>query len=294
MKILAMGAKGQLGWELLKQGPKIGFEMLPGDLPELDITNFDQMNVFLERCKPSLLINAAAYTNVDQAETDKDKAYAVNRDGAAVLARLCNRYAIPLIHISTDFVFDGHKKQPYIEADLVAPLGVYAQSKVAGDSEVRIHLGKHIIIRTAWLYGVHGPNFVKTMLRLAAEKDTLRVVADQYGCPTSASDLAGALLTIAMRIRDNTDIQWGTYHYCGKGVTTWFGFAEKIIKIAETYGPLKVAHVAPIATDAYPVKAVRPPYSALDCSLIEKCFGISPRPWQDSLKETLDRILFKA
>ncbi len=155
---------------------------------------------------------------------------------------------------------------------------------------MRLQSETHIIVRTAWLYGVHGHNFVKTMLRLAKAKETLRVVADQYGCPTSAFDLAEALLTMARRIRDDTESTCGTFHFCGKGVTTWFGFTKAIVKIAELYGPVKTAHVIPITTAEYPADAARPLYSALDCGLIEKRFGIIPKPWQESLQITIDRI----
>jgi len=291
MKILVTGSEGQLGWELLRQGPELGFEILPADLPEVDITDSDQISQLLQRGNPSLVINAAAYTNVDQAETDQAAAFAVNRDGPAVLARQCGINKIPLIHVSTDFVFDGLKKRPYLESDPVAPIGVYGQSKAAGEKQVRTHLNAHIIVRTAWLYGVHGHNFVKTMLRLARERETISVVADQYGCPTSAFDLAEALLHIAGRIRDDAPIAFGTYHYCGQGEASWFDFTREIIKIAESYGPVKTALVKPITTAEFPTAAARPPYSVLDCGLIEKQFGITPGPWRDSLKITLNRIL---
>ncbi len=290
MKILVTGSEGQLGWELLRQGQKLGFEMFPADLPELDITHSDQVSQLLQRCKPSLLINAAAYTNVDRAETDKALAFAVNRDGAAILARQCHVEKIPLIHVSTDFVFDGLKKQPYLENDPIAPIGVYGRSKAAGEDQVRSQSEAHIIVRTAWLYGVNGHNFVKTMLRLAKEKETIRVVDDQYGSPTSAFDLAEALLNIAARIRDNAEITFGTYHFCGKGIATWFDFTKEIVKIAESYSPVKTAHVTPITTAEFPTDAARPPYSALDCGLIEERFGIIPKPWQESLKITIERI----
>ncbi|MDM8544231.1 dTDP-4-dehydrorhamnose reductase [Desulfococcaceae bacterium HSG9] len=290
MKILVTGSEGQLGWELLRQGDELGFEIVPADLPEVDITRSDQVSQLLQHCKPSLLINAAAYTNVDKAETDKKAAFAVNRDGSAVLARQCRIDKIPLIHVSTDFVFDGLKKRPYLENDPIAPIGVYGQSKAAGEEVVRAQLKNHIIVRTAWLYGVHGHNFVKTMLRLAQERETIRVVDDQYGCPTSAFDLAEALLTIAGRIRDNAEITFGTFHFCGKGIATWFDFTKEIVKSAESYSPIKTTHITPVTTDEFPTDAARPSYSALDCGLIEKRFGIIPKPWQESLKIAIDRI----
>lgn len=173
MKILVTGSKGQLGHELLIQGNNLGYAILPADLPELDITDKTQVKHWLEKFQPSLVVNAAAYTNVDKAETEQNLAFAVNRDGPANLAEACAKFEIPLIHISTDFIFDGKKRSPYIETDPVYPLSIYGKSKQEGENEVRSRLKKHIILRTAWLYGVHGQNFVKTMLRLGREKQGL-------------------------------------------------------------------------------------------------------------------------
>lgn len=199
MKILVIGSKGQLGHELLIQGNNSGYEILPADLPELDITDKTQVKHWLEKFRPSFVVNSAAYTNVDKAETEIDLAFAVNRDGPANLAEICALFKVPLIHISTDFVFDGKKKSPYIESDPASPLSIYGKSKQEGDNEVRARLKNHIILRTAWLYGVHGHNFVKTMLRLGKEKEVINVVADQFGSPTSAADLAAAVLQIISR-----------------------------------------------------------------------------------------------
>ncbi|MCG2757431.1 MAG: dTDP-4-dehydrorhamnose reductase, partial [Desulfobacteraceae bacterium] len=221
MKILVIGSKGQLGHELLIQGNNSGYEILPADLPDLDITDKTQVKHRLEKSQPSLVVNAAAYTNVDKAETEQNLAFAVNRDGPANLAEICALFKVPLIHISTDFVFDGKKSSPYIESDPASPLSIYGKSKQEGENEVRSRLKKHIILRTAWLYGVHGQNFVKTMLRLGKEKEVINVVADQFGSPTSATDLAAAVLQIISRIKYSGDINWGTYHYCGHGITTW-------------------------------------------------------------------------
>ncbi len=290
MKIIVTGAYGQLGWELLQQGTQRGFEIIPADLPEIDICNEDQIGELIRRESPRLMINAAAYTNVDQAESDQAAAMAVNRDGPGVLARHCHTAQIPLIHVSTDFVFDGLKKEPYLESDPVCPIGVYGRSKAAGEAEVQANLDAHIIVRTAWLYGVKGHNFVKTMLRLARERETLGVVADQYGCPTSAFDLAEALLTIAQHLRNGAEMAYGVYHYCGQGVTTWFEFTQMIIELAQIHGPIKTRRVKPITTADYPTPARRPPYSALDCGKIQQAFGVRNKPWRESLKITIDRI----
>jgi dTDP-4-dehydrorhamnose reductase len=293
MKILVTGSKGQLGHELLIQGNDFGYEILPANLPDLDITDKTQVKHRLEKFQPSLVVNAAAYTNVDKAETEQNLAFAVNRDGPANLAEACAKFEIPLIHISTDFIFDGKKSSPYIESDPVSPLSIYGKSKQEGENEVRSRLKKHVILRTAWLYGVHGQNFVKTMLRLGREKQVISVVADQFGSPTSAADLAAAILNIISRIKYNPDITWGTYHYCGQGITTWHGFTEEILSLARQYISIKTKDVKPISTAEYPTKATRPCFSALDCGLIKKNFGINIKPWQDSLKTAIRRLCQK-
>jgi len=183
------------------------------------------------------------------------------------------------------------KGAPYVETDPVSPVGIYARSKAEGEAAVRSRSEKHLIIRTAWLYGAHGHNFVKTMLRIGEERDVIRVVSDQYGSPTSAADLAEAVLTIAKLMRDDRDkIRWGTYHYCGQGVTTWHGFAHAIFEFAGQYEKKPTPNVEAITTAEYPTPAKRPAFSALDCALIQKNFGISPKPWRESLKSTIERI----
>ncbi|MEJ2233181.1 MAG: dTDP-4-dehydrorhamnose reductase [Syntrophobacterales bacterium] len=193
--------------------------------------------------------------------------------------------------MSTDFVFDGEKRGPYHETDQVSPLNVYGKSKAAGEIAVRERLQEHIILRTAWVYGVHGNNFVKTMLRLGREREVVHVVDDQYGCPTYAADLAETILKIAAQFLDDGQVQWGTYHYCGKGVTSWYGFAEAIFSVAAEYVALRVRQVEPISTAQYPTAARRPANSVLDCSLVERSFGIVPKPWDESLARMLEQVL---
>jgi dTDP-4-dehydrorhamnose reductase len=287
MKTMVIGANGQLGWELCRRGMKEGLDILPLDLPGFDITDRPSVQEMVARQDVSLAINASAYTAVDQAESEAELAFAINRDGPSYLASACSDAGIPLIHISTDFVFDGSTKNPYCETDPVCPLGVYGKSKVEGEKKVRELLDEHIILRTAWLYGVHGNNFVKTMLRLGKEQELLRVVADQYGCPTFAGDLADAVLNIAARICGTDNITWGTYHYCSKGKTTWHEFTEKIFELARQHISLKVRKVEPITTQEYPLPAKRPADSALDCSMINDRLGISPRPWEESLEKMI-------
>jgi dTDP-4-dehydrorhamnose reductase len=283
MKLLVIGSKGQLGWELCRQAKERGHDLIPLDLPEFDITNKSAVFDEVSQSRADLVVNAAAYTAVDKAESEIDMAFAVNRDGPSYLASACAGVHIPLIHISTDYVFDGCKKGRYLETDPVAPIGVYGKSKAEGEADVRRWLKEHIIIRTSWLCGVHGNNFVKTMLSLGKEREELRVVDDQHGCPTFAADLAEAILTIVSLIEKGENISWGTYHYCGAGSTTWFGFASKIFEIAKTYDTFKLKNLIPISTSEYPTPAKRPLNSVMDCTLLEKCFLITPRAWDESL-----------
>lgn len=290
MKILITGSGGQLGREFVKQAEGLGFEPLAMNHADLDITRLDQTRKTIADLTPDMVVNASAYTNVDGAETHTEAAYAVNREGPAHLAAACSAFAIPLIHISTDFVFDGQKKTPYLESDPVSPLSIYGKSKAEGEAAVRTALQQHLIIRTSWLYSEHGHNFVKTMLNLGRERDRLSVVADQYGCPTGAADLAGAILAMAKKIITGDKIRWGTYHYCGEGTTTWHKFSETIFKLAASYENLKIRQVKPITTDQYPLPARRPPYSSLDCSLILDQFGVQAMPWEQSLATVIGKM----
>ena len=291
MRILVTGANGQVGWELSNRGAKRGLEILALDRSDLDITDTISVSREVNRPGVSLVVNAAGYTAVDEAESEPELAFAVNRDGPAYLASACGKAGIPLVHISTDYVFDGQKKGAYLVTDPVSPLSVYGKSKAAGEVEVREHLREHLILRTGWLYGVHRHNFVKTMLRLGREREKVQVVTDQYGCPTYAADLAETILRIAARFLEGGQVHWGTYHYCGKGVTTWHGFAEEIFRLASEYESLKVKRVEPISTSEYPTPAKRPTSSILDCSVLEKTFNIHPQPWAESLAQML-AVLF--
>ena len=291
MKLLVIGSYGQLGWEVCRWAKNLGFDILGLDLPEFDITNQSVVRSAISHFGVSMVINAAAYTAVDKAESEPELAFAVNRDGPTYLATSCAEIGIPLIHISTDYVFDGSKKGPYLETEPVSPLGVYGKSKAAGENALRENLREHIILRTAWLYGIHGNNFVKTMIRLGREKELVRVVADQYGCPTFAVDLAEAIMKIAGIINKGGDIRWGTYHYCGKGVTTWHGFAQTIFNLARQHDSLMMKKVIPITTSEYPMQAQRPLNSVLDCSLLTKNFAVHPRPWKESLTTMINMLL---
>jgi dTDP-4-dehydrorhamnose reductase len=294
MNIIITGANGQLGRELIRQAKSTDFDVHSFGRQQFDITNKNRIKQVLANRPPAVVINAAAYTNVDRAEDEPDRAYAVNTDGPAYLAQYCADYRHTLIHISTDYVFDGTSDRPYQENDPVAPLGIYGQSKAQGEDAVRSALFEHIIVRSSWLYSVFGHNFVKTILKLAAAKKTLKVVADQRGSPTSAAALAAATLMIARKIDTAETVAWGTYHYCGAGITTWHGLAEKIIELAAPYTVLQVRQVEAISTAEWPTRAPRPLYSALDCTRLKVQFGIDTQPWQQSLQDTIVRIFTRS
>ena len=290
MKITIIGDNGQLGWELVRRGKQKGCEVLAMDVPEIDITDPDSIKARISSTETGCVINAAAYTAVDKAESEPDAAFAVNRDGPGYLARHCRTLELPLVHISTDYVFDGFKASAYTEQDPAAPLGVYGHSKAAGEVEVREHLTEHIILRTAWLYGVHGQNFVKTILALGRERSEVKVVADQRGCPTYAADLADAILAVAAKITEGNFTKWGTYHCCGGGTTTWHGFAEAIKEFSSRYEKLALKALVPITTAEFPLPAKRPLNSVLDCRKIEKYFGIKLRSWKEALSEMISDL----
>lgn len=288
MRIIVIGAQGQVGWELTRRAVALGHDVLAWDLAELDITDAAAVDRELAASGGDVAINAAAYTAVDRAEQEPALAFAVNRDGPAHLAAACARSNIPLLHISTDYVYDGAKIDPYVEDDPTTPLGVYGESKLAGDEAVGRLLPRHLILRVSWVFGIHGHNFVKTILRLAREREELRVVADQYGCPTFAGDIADTLLDLAGRIAEiDARDAWGVYHYCGEPVTTWHGFASAIVELACARESLPVKTVTTITTTDYPTPAARPVNSVLDCTKLAARFGIRPRPWQAGLEALL-------
>src|SRR5690606_4610767 len=224
--ILVTGAGGQVGRELLRIGTARGARIVGLARTELDVSDADAVHAALAAHRPTLVVNAAAFTTVDRAEADPGAALAANRDGPAHLADACAALDIPLIHLSTDYVFDGTKREPYTEDDATNPLNVYGASKLAGEDEVRTRLRRHVILRTSWVFSAHGHNFVRTMLRLAQQSPALSVVADQRGCPTPAIHLAVAILDIARQLEWGRDDAWGTYHLTGRGETTWYAFAQ--------------------------------------------------------------------
>ncbi|MBU0995412.1 MAG: dTDP-4-dehydrorhamnose reductase [Proteobacteria bacterium] len=291
MKLLITGSSGQLGHALSRISKIQHIDIFEGDLPHFDILDAPNTEKKVLFFQPDIIINAAAYTLVDQSENEADKAFAINQDGPATLAGICRTKRIPLIHISTDYVFDGKKGTAYIEDDPVSPLGVYGKSKEAGEKEIRKRLTEHVIMRTSWLYGIHGNNFVKTMLKLGKERDVVRVVSDQKGSPTCAEDLAEAIINVAKKILSRKPSRWGTYHYCNSGVISWYEFAQSIFQIAACYDTFKVDQVIPITTAEYPTLTTRPPFSALNCEKIRKNFDIEQKPWKESLEQTIKTIV---
>jgi dTDP-4-dehydrorhamnose reductase len=289
MKILLTGSKGQLGQEVEKLSINSGLDIVSTDLPEIDITDSDLLTRIFSDLKPSIVINAAAYTAVDLAETQKETCYAVNLAGPANLTRLCDKYNARLIHISTDYVFDGKGNTPYHEDDPVSPVNVYGHSKADGETAVIAGSGKHIVLRTSWLYGRYGKNFVKTMLRMGQEKKVIKVVNDQYGCPTCAYDLAKVIIIIAHQLEGKSD-NGGIFQYCGNGITTWYDFAVSIFQVAGAIGLNKIPLITPIPTSQFPTAAKRPLYTALDCSKTKSIFGVELNPWRQSLKMTIQQI----
>ncbi|MCQ4309595.1 dTDP-4-dehydrorhamnose reductase [Pseudomonas stutzeri] len=291
MRILVCGAGGQVGHELVDRASKYGLEALSMTREQLDITDADQVAAVVALLKPGMIINAAAYTHVDNAETHSEQAFAVNREGAARLAEAARYVSIPLLHISTDYVFSGEAREPYREEDEVEPTGVYGASKLAGEEAIRAVLDEHLILRTSWVYGAHGHNFVKTMLRLGRQRDSLSVVADQFGCPTQAGSIADVLLQLAQRYAREGWLAWGLYHYSGRSPCTWFDFAVEIFRQAAAKGMLpKQPQVSSITTAQYPTPARRPAWSVLDCTRFETTFGIATHDWHEDLSVVLDAL----
>jgi dTDP-4-dehydrorhamnose reductase len=284
--ILVTGGTGQLA-SALATAPGVMRVGRPG----FDFDRPDTVEAAFRTAAPRVVVNAAAYTTVDAAETNVAAAYRANADGPAILAQLCAASDIPLIHVSTDYVFDGTKPTPYQETDPVGPQGVYGASKLAGEDAISNAGGKAIILRTAWVYAPTGKNFVRTMLTAGKTRDRLTVVGDQVGCPTAAADLAGAILAIVARI-DQTGWQpayGGIFHAAGSGETTWHGLAVATFEAAARHGA-KMPEVAPIATAAWPTPARRPANSRLDCTRLKIVFGVTMPHWRDSLVRTVDAI----
>jgi dTDP-4-dehydrorhamnose reductase len=290
MRVLITGARGQVGHELLRLAPQ-GFDVVGLGSGELDISDSSTVQREIAHSRPQLIINAAAYTAVDKAESEPERAYAVNRDGPANLGRAAEQLGIPVLHISTDYVFAGDATTPYRESDPTGPTGVYGASKLAGEQALAAACSRHLILRTSWVFGAHGNNFVKTMLRLGREREELSVVADQQGCPTSAASIARALWALAEQYRREGKLRWGLYHYSGTPACSWHAFAVEIFRQAQQAGLLArqpVVHA--IGTAQYPTPARRPAWSVLDGSLLRQAQGIEPADWRVELEAVLAEL----
>jgi dTDP-4-dehydrorhamnose reductase len=290
MRLLIAGAQGQLARAMIELAPVADdVTAFAVGRPALDLTAPASVLSALADFKPDVIVNAAAYTAVDRAEQEPEAAMALNAEGPARLAEAAARRGAVLIHISTDCVFDGAKSTPYVEDDPTGTLSAYGHSKLAGEEAVRAAAERHIILRTSWVFSPYGANFVRTMLRLAGERNELRVVDDRVGCPTYAPHLARAILDVARAVTTGSDACWGTYHAAGTGAVTWCGFAREIMRFSAERGGPSVP-VVPITPAEYPTTAERPMNSRLDCSKLAGEFGIRLPSWQEGLSNCLDRL----
>jgi dTDP-4-dehydrorhamnose reductase len=287
--IIITGKDGQLGFELnqIQNRYSNQFDFLFTNRSDLDLMNEASIDAFIQQHQPKYFINCAAYTAVDKAETEKDIAFAINATAPSVIAKTCAAINCQLIHISTDYVFDGEKKVPYLPSDEINPLNVYGASKAMGEKLAIENNPQSIIIRTSWVYSTHGKNFVKTILKLMSERDQINVVADQIGCPTNAADFADAIMQIVVKLNsDNAFKHSNLYHYSNTGNISWYQFAQAIKEIANLN-----CKVNPIPSAAYPTPAKRSNYSVMDTSYIADEFGIEIKEWKSSLKTVISLLV---
>jgi dTDP-4-dehydrorhamnose reductase len=293
MRLLIAGWQGQIARGLIEAAPACrDVTACAVGRAALDICEARSIERALSHIEPSIVINSAAYTAVDKAETDRERAFALNSEGAKLLAEAAARRSIPIIHISTDYVYDGTKRMPYVEDDAPNPTSVYGASKLEGENAVRQANPRHVILRTSWIFSPMGRNFVKTMLAQAEERRHVRVVDDQRGSPTYAPHLVAAILELARKLSapSSAGEQWGIYHAAGTGNTTWMGLAEEVFRRSAALGG-PTADVEPISSADYPTPAARPANSQLDCSKLERTFGLRLPAWQTGVGECVERIL---
>jgi dTDP-4-dehydrorhamnose reductase len=293
-RIFIAGEHGQVAQELGRAYKLRGDQVALAGRSTISITDQPHLLSAVMAFNPDVVVNAAGYTAVDKAEDDKEAAFAINRDGARFVVAAAKTAGVPVIHLSTDYVFDGRKQAPYLETDSTNPLNVYGESKLAGEIAVASCSSNYVILRTSWVCSPIGHNFVKTMLRLARDRDEVAVVDDQWGCPTFAADLAAVIISIGDKLASADDRSrcCGIYHASGAGETTWYRFAREIMaQSAAKGGP--ACRVRAIVSSEYPTRAKRPAYSCLDCSKIKRVFDISPPRWQISLQACLDLLIDK-
>jgi dTDP-4-dehydrorhamnose reductase len=292
MRILVTGRDGQLGWELVRALSPLG-QVTSTSRAELDLASYDSIRAALRATRPQLIVNAAAYTAVDRAESEPDLARRINADAVATLAAEAKQIGAAIIHYSTDYVFDGAKSSPYTEEDATNPPGVYGETKLAGEQAL-VQAGiPYLVLRTSWVYGARGKNFLRTILKLAAEKPELRIVDDQLGAPTWSRDIAQATTAVAKRwFQNDTEEHSGIYHLTAAGETSWYGFAREATRMCVDLFPggANFARLVPIATAEYPTPAARPKNSRLDCGKIAQTFGVKLPLWTDSLAAVVREI----
>jgi len=293
-KILIFGRVGQVGWELRHKLACLG-QVFTVEYPEVDFTNPDSIRAAVRAVEPSVIVNAAAYTAVDKAETESERAMAINATGPAVLAEEAKRLGGLLIHYSTDYVFDGSKQSPWVETDIPNPLNVYGKSKLAGDEAIQASGCEYLIFRTSWVYGARGQNFLLTMLRLAGERAELRIVDDQIGSPTSSECIAQATADVLAQVLapGGCGIQGrsGVYNLTSSGESSWFGFTKAILTQAAARWESPLPQLIPIASAEYPTPAKRPMNSRLSCERLEDTFGVSLPHWEQSLDLVLETLV---
>lgn len=288
-RVLVIGREGQLARELARARWPAGWSATCTGRPDIDLRLPDKAANAVAASAPDVVVNAAAYTDVERAESEPDLALLINATGPAAVAEACARIGAPFLTVSTDYVFDGRKPGPYAEDDAVNPIGAYGRSKAEGEALVRSAAPRHLILRTSWLFSPFGTNFVRTMMRLGGERPSLRIVADQHGCPTSAGDLAHTIVALCVAIRSDKP-HFGTYHAANSGATSWYEMAKAIFDGLAVHGERVPEQVVPIAAAEYPAKAARPANSVLDCSRLESSFGIVMRPWRAALAECVNEL----
>lgn len=291
LRVAVTGKEGQVARAMTAVGPSMGVDIVAVGRPELDLAELGSILPALTAARPDVVVSAAAYTAVDKAEDDASVAFAINGAGAGAVAEAAQALNIPVLHLSTDYVFDGAKMEPYVETDATGPTSAYGASKLEGERRVAAATANHAIFRTAWVYSAHGTNFLKTMLKLGETRDTLSVVADQRGCPTSAEDIACALIIAARKMVEHRDARYrGIFHLTGSGEASWADFASEIFHAAEGYGRRAVG-VIPITSDNYPSVVKRPANSRLSGEKLERIYGICLPDWKQSTTKIVGELM---
>lgn len=289
IKLLVTDASSQVGSALCERALSVGMSVVALDESMLDILDGVSLKEVIAKHQPNYLVNTASYSAVDLAEDHKDKNHIANHDAALALAKACDALNVPLLHLSTVYVFDGHKHAPYKEDANAMPVNCFGEAKLAGEKAIQQYCPKHIIIRVGWVFSAQGNNFVLRTLAQLQQHYHVKAVSDQQGCPTYANDVAGVIVAIIRQLDCDIEV-WGTYHYSGAEVTTWKGFAEAILAAAKKYGVTQAKSIEAVTSVEWPANALRPAYSVMDCSKILATFGIRQRPWRSGLVKVIDQV----